>query len=460
MSEAALLLARIQFAFTVSFHIIFPALSIGLASYLMVLEALWLRTQRRVFLDVFQYWLRIFAVVFGIGVVSGLVLSYEFGTNWSVFSEKTGAVIGPLMGYEVLTAFFLESGFLGIMLFGRARVGPGLYMLSTSLVALGTLISAFWIIAANSWMQTPQGHVIVDGRFHPADWAAIIFSPSMPYRLVHMVLAAYLATAFVVGAVGAWHLLRERTNPGARLMFSMALWMAAIVAPIQILVGDAHGLNTLKHQPAKIAAMEGHWKREPGQSLILVGLPNMEAERTDYAIGIPHAGALILTHSWNGSTQGLSEFPRQDRPNAAIIFWSFRLMLLMGSLMAAIGLVSLWLRWRGQLYETRWLQKAMLTMGPSGLIAILAGWVTTEVGRQPFTVYGLLRTSESVSPIAAPGVAASLAGFAAVYLLVFGAAVIFLLRFMAKPPAAGESGPPTDQPLRAAGILPGPAMEH
>jgi len=332
-------------------------------------------------------------------------------------------------------------------------------MLATSLVALGTLISAFWIIAANSWMQTPQGHVIVDGRFHPADWGAIVFSPSMPYRLVHMVLAAYLATAFMVGAVGAWHLLRERTNEGARLMFSMALWMAAIVAPLQILVGDQHGLNTLKYQPAKIAAMEGHWKSEPGQSFIVFGMPNMEEERTDYALEIPHAGALVLTHSWNGSTKGLAEFPRRDRPYAPLVFWSFRVMLLMGSLMAVVGFVSLWLRWRGRLYETSWLHKAMIAMGPSGLIAILAGWITTEVGRQPFTVYGLMRTSESVSPIATPGVAISLASFAVVYLLVFGTAMLFLLRFMAKLPQAGEPGPPKDLPLRAAGIAPGPAGE-
>jgi cytochrome d ubiquinol oxidase subunit I len=417
----------------------------------MVLEALWLRTGRPVYFDVFQYWVKIFAIVFGIGVVSGLVLSYEFGTNWSAFSQKAGPIVGPLMGYEVLTAFFLESGFLGIMLFGRDRVGPGLHMLATSLVAIGTLFSAFWIIAANSWMQTPRGHVIVNGQFHPADWLAIIFSPSMPYRLAHMVLAAYLATAFIVGAVGAWHVLRDRTNAGARLMFSMALWMAAIVAPIQIVAGDLHGLNTLEHQPAKIAAMEGDWQREPGQPFILVGWPNMEAERTDFALKIPYAGALILTHRWNGSIQGLSEFPKADRPYAPLLFWSFRLMLLMGTAMAAIGLISLWLRWRGRLYETRWLQKAMVAMGPSGLIAILAGWVTTEVGRQPFTVYGLLRTSESVSPVAAPPVGLSLAGFAAIYLLVFGTALLFLLRLMAKPPAAGETGPPADRPLRAAG---------
>jgi cytochrome bd ubiquinol oxidase subunit I len=441
MTETALFLARLQFAFTVSFHIIFPALSIGLASYLMVLEALWLRSGRAVYFDVFQYWLKIFAVVFGVGVVSGLVLSYEFGTNWSQFSEKTGPVIGPLMGYEVLTAFFLEAGFLGIMLFGRERVGPRLHMLATSLVALGTLISAFWIIAANSWMQTPQGYRIVDGRFHAADWAAVIFNPSMPYRLVHMGLAAFLATAFVVGAVGAWHLIRDRNNAGARLMYSMALWMGALVAPIQILAGDLHGLNTLAYQPAKIAAMEGDWTREPGQPFIVAGWPNMKEERTDYALQIPHAGALILTHSWNGAIRGLKEFPPEDRPYAPLVFWSFRLMLLIGFSMAGLGLASLWLRRRGRLYETGWLMRAMIAMGPSGIIAILAGWATTEVGRQPYTVYGLLRTADSVSPVGAPGVAVSLAAFAVIYLVVFGAALVFLLRLMAKPPCAGETGP-------------------
>ena len=283
----ALLLARFQFAFTVSFHIIFPAFSIGLASYLAVLEALWLATGRQAYLSLFNYWKVIFAIAFGMGVVSGIVMSYQFGTNWSVFSDKAGPILGPLMGYEVLSAFFLEAGFLGVMLFGMSRVGKGLHMFATLMVAFGTFLSAFWILSANSWMHTPQGHSVnAAGQFVPVDWWAVIFNPSFPYRLVHMVLAAYLTTAFVVGAVGAWHLLRDKTHEPSRIMLSMAMWMAALVAPIQIVAGDLHGLNTLEHQPAKIAAMEGHFETRKGQPLILLGLPDMEAETTRYAVEV------------------------------------------------------------------------------------------------------------------------------------------------------------------------------
>jgi cytochrome d ubiquinol oxidase subunit I len=458
-SPEAILLARAQFAFTIGFHIVLPAFSIGLASYLMVLEGLWLRTGRDVYLDVFRYWLKIFAVVFGMGVVSGLVMSYEFGTNWAAFSDKAGPVIGPLMGYEVLTAFFLESGFLGIMLFGMKRVGRGLHFLATCLVAAGTLMSAFWILSVNSWMNTPQGYTISpDGRFLPADWFAIIFNPSFPYRLIHMVLASYLSVAFAVGAVGAFHLLRNQANPMARTMFSMALWMAVIVAPIQIIAGDQHGLNTLEYQPAKIAAMEGDWTSEKGQPLILFGMPDMKAETTRWAVEIPHLGALILTHEWDGSIKGLKDFPPDQRPYAPVVFWSFRVMVALGVLMVLAGIAGLWLRWKGRLYRTRWLQRFMVAMAPSGFIALLAGWTTTEVGRQPYTVYGLLRTADSVSPIGLPGVAASLAGFAIVYFIVFGAGLVFILRLMAHPPTPGEPGPATGLPVRSAGITPGPAV--
>ena len=299
-------LARIQFAFTVSFHIIFPAFSIGLASYLAVLEALWLKTGRQVYMDLFTYWLKIFALAFGMGVVSGIVMSYQFGTNWSVFSDKTGPVLGPLMGYEVLSAFFLEAGFLGVMLFGMNKVGKGLHFFATLMVAIGTLFSAFWILSVNSWMHTPAGYGFNEGRqFIPLNWWEIIFNPSFPYRLVHMVLAAYLTTAFVVGGVGAYHLLKDRTNKAARVMFSMAMWMAAIVAPLQIIAGDIHGLNTLEHQPAKVAAMEGHFETQKGAPLILFGLPDMVAEETKYAIEIPKLGSMILTHEWDGEVKGL-----------------------------------------------------------------------------------------------------------------------------------------------------------
>jgi cytochrome d ubiquinol oxidase subunit I len=400
-----------------------------------------------------------FAVTFGMGVVSGLVMSYQFGTNWSVFSDRTGPILGPLMGYEVLSAFFLEAGFLGIMLFGMKRVGKGLHYFATLMVAAGTLFSAFWILSANSWMHTPAGYAINQaGQFVPADWWAIVFNPSFPYRLVHMVLAAYLTTAFVVGAVGALHLLKDRTNEGARVMFSMALWMATLVAPIQIVAGDLHGLNTLAHQPAKIAAMEGHFETQRGAPLILFGMPDMAAERTDYAIEIPKLGSLILTHELDGEVRGLKSWPPEDRPNSLIVFWSFRVMVGLGLLMALLGFVGLWLRWRKRLYQATWFQRAALVMGPSGFIALLAGWITTEVGRQPYTVYGLLRTAESMSPIDAPAVATSLLAFVIVYVLVFGAGIFYLLRLMGRAPLLAE--PEMEGiPIRTAGITPAPALE-
>jgi cytochrome bd ubiquinol oxidase subunit I len=456
---AAVLLARAQFALTVGFHIVLPAFSIGLASYLAVLEVLWLFTGRQVYRDVYQYWLKAFAITFGMGVVSGVVMSYEFGTNWARFADKAGPVIGPLMGYEVLTAFFLEAGFLGIMLFGRERVSRGIYCFATLMVGTGTLLSAFWILAANSWMQTPQGFAVTpDGRFEPIDWWQVIFNPSFPYRLVHMVIASYLSVAFVVGAVGAWHMRRDLQNQAARLMFSMAMWMAVVVAPLQLLAGDQHGLNTLQYQPAKIAALEGDWEAQPGQPLILFGMPNMDEERTDWAVEIPHLGALVLTHTWNGAIKGLKDFPPQDRPYAPVVFWAFRIMVGLGLLMAAVGVWGAWLRARNRLYTSIWLRRAMLLLAPSGFIALLAGWTVTEVGRQPFTVYGLLRTADSASPIDTPGVAASLAAFVIVYAIVFGAGFFFLFRVLRRPPTTGEPGPRSGVPVRSAGITPAPAL--
>lgn len=449
----ATLLARIQFAFTISFHIVFPAFSIGLASYLAVLEGLWLRTNDDRYLTLFKYWMKIFAVVFGMGVVSGIVMSYQFGTNWSVFSDKAGPVIGPLMAYEVLTAFFLEAGFLGVMLFGMGRVSKSLHFAATLMVAFGTLLSATWILSVNSWMQTPAGFAINDQeQFVPVDWLAIIFNPSFGYRLVHMVLAAYLTTAFVVGAVGAFHLLKDRANQHARIMFSMAMWMAALVAPLQIAAGDLHGLNTLEHQPIKVAAMEGQWERQKGAPLILFGLPDQQAEETHYEIGIPNLSALILTHDWNGETPGLKDVPPEDRPPVAIVFWSFRLMVGIGVLMLLTGAISLTLRWRHTLFSHKWFLRLALMMGPSGFVAVLAGWVTTEVGRQPFTVYGLLRTADSVAPVDAPAVAASLIAFIIVYFIVFGFGTWYLLRMMGRRP--DDTGPAPDGPERAAGITP------
>ncbi len=452
-------LARFQFAFTIAFHIVFPAFSIGLASYLAVLEGLWLLTKRQVYIETFNYWLKIFAVVFGMGVVSGLVMSYQIGTNWSVFADKTGPVLGPLLGYEVLTAFFLEAGFLGVMLFGMSRVGKGLHFFATLMVAVGTLLSAFWILSANSWMQTPAGFDInAAGQYVPLDWLEVIFNPSFPYRLVHMVLAAYLTTAFMVGGVGAWHLLRDRSNAHARLMFSMAMWMATFVAPLQLFVGDLHGLNTLEHQPAKIAAMEGHFETQKGAPLILFGLPDMEAGETRYALKIPKVGSLILTHELNGELQGLQDWPRADWPNVPVVFWAFRIMLAVGMSMIAIGLFSLLLRIKGKLFETKILHWGAVLMAPSGFLAVLAGWIVTEVGRQPFTVYGVLRTADSVAPIDAPAVAGSLIAFIVVYFTVFGAGVFYLIRLMRTTPTAAAEGPEKGIPSHAAGITPAPAL--
>ena len=454
----AVVLARIQFAFTIGFHIIFPAFSIGLACYLMVLEGMWLRTRQRVYLDLFQYWVKAFALVFGMGVVSGLVMSYQFGTNWGGFADKAGPVVGPLMGYEVLTAFFLEAGFLGIMLFGMKKVGETLHFLATSIVALGTVISGFWILAVNSWMQTPQGFAVTaDGRFVPTDWMAIIFNPSFFYRFPHMMMACFLSVAFFVGAVGGYHLLRNSGNVAARTMFSMALWMATILAPLQIVMGDLHGVNTLQYQPMKLAAMEGDWETRAGQSLVLFGLPNSETERNDYEIAIPMLGSLVLTHSFDGVIKGLKEVPKGDRPPVAMVFWAFRVMVGLGVLMFAFGAAGLWLRRGQRIYTSRWLQRVAVALAPAGFLAILAGWTVTEVGRQPFTVYGLLRTVDSVSPIGLPGVATSLAAFAVVYLLVFGAGLSFLIKMVSRPPMVGERGPNNDLPMRSAGITPGPA---
>ena len=439
----ALELARVQFGFTISFHIIFPAITIGLASYLTVLEAAWLRTQDGVYRDLYHFWSKIFAVNFGMGVVSGLVMAYQFGTNWSFFSDYAGSITGPLLAYEVLTAFFLEAGFLGVMLFGWHRVGPGLHMFATAMVALGTLISATWIIASNSWMQTPQGHAIIDGRIVPVDWLAVIFNPSFPYRLLHMSVAAFLATALLVVASAAWHLLRGNDNAAIRKMMTMGLSMLLVVAPMQAVIGDLHGLNTLEHQPAKLAAMEGHWENKGGEGtpLILFGWPDMAREETLYKVEIPRLGGLILAHDWNGTIPALKDFAPRDRPPSAVVFWSFRLMAGLGMLMIALGIWSAWLRWRGTLWRSRLFLRCALWMGPSGLVAMLAGWYTTEIGRQPWTVYGLLRTQDAVSAHGATQLGITLVFFVIIYFAVFGTGIGYLLRLIrvGPQPHEGES---------------------
>jgi len=457
------LLARIQFAFTVSFHFIFPSFTIGLASYLAVLEGLWLTTGNDAYMRLFRYWLRIFAVTFAMGVVSGIVMSYQFGSNWSVFSDRAGPVVGPLMAYEVLSAFFLEAGFLGVMLFGLARVGKALHFAATVLVALGTAFSAFWILSVNSWMHTPAGFALqtTTGQFVPLDWWAIVFNPSFPYRFAHTVTAAYLTTALAVGGVGAWHLLRLRAgrrdgDPEAvRIMFSMAMWMAVVAGPTQVLLGDLHGLNTLEHQPVKIMAMEGHFQSHAeGAPLILFGVPDQASQQMRYEVSVPKLSSLILKHDLNAPLAGLDTVARDDQPPVAIVFFAFRVMVGLGLAIVGLGLLALWLRWHGRLYDNAWLHRLAVLMAPAGFVAVIAGWITTEVGRQPWTIHGLMRTSEAVSPVDAPAVAVSLAAFAVVYVLVFGAGIFYLLRLMGQPPQAGK----TEGPERGAGIATAPAQ--
>ncbi len=434
-----LILSRVQFGFVIAFHIIFPSFTIGLASWLAVLEGQWLRTGDARYRDLYRFWTKIFAVAFGMGVVSGIVMSFQFGTNWSRFSTATGNILGPLLNYEVLTAFFLEAGFLGIMLFGWNRVGPKVHFMATLMVAAGTLVSTFWILSANSWMHTPQGYELRDGVFFPVDWFAIVFNPSFPYRLVHMVTAAYLTTAFVAVGVGAWYLVRERFIREARTMVSMGLGLIAVAAPLQIVFGDLHGLNVLEYQPAKLAAMEGHWETRRGAPLILFAWPDQAAEANRMEIGIPRLGSLILTHDLDGEIKGLKAWPRDQRPPVAIVFWSFRVMVSIGFLMLLVGVIGLYLRWRGRLYDSRWFLELCRLTSPLGFVAILAGWVTAEVGRQPYVVYGVMRTADALSPVDAASIATSLTLFATAYLALFVAGAYYIQRILQHGPVPSEA---------------------
>jgi cytochrome d ubiquinol oxidase subunit I len=433
------ILARVQFAFTVSFHILFPAFTIGLASWLAVLEWRWLKTGNPVYAETYRMWVKIFAVTFGMGVVSGVVMSFQFGTNWSVFSDRVGNVLGPLLGYEVLTAFFLEASFLGVMLFGWNRVSPKMHFAATLIVAVGTLISAFWILSANSWMQTPQGFASgEDGLLYPTNWLAVIFNPSFPYRFAHMVTAAYLTTAFVAAGVGGYYLARDRHVPHARIMLGMAMIMAIVVAPLQLLVGDLHGLNTLAHQPAKVAAMEGLWETRSGAPLVLFGWPDAEAEATRYAIEIPKLSSLILTHELDGEVKGLTAWPREERPPVASVFWSFRIMVGIGTLMILTGLMGLVLFLKKRLFDTRWFQYWCMALAPAGFIAVLAGWFVTEIGRQPYIVFEVMRTVEAISPLNGEPIVISLAAFVLTYGFVFGAGTYYIVKLIRKGPDTEE----------------------
>jgi cytochrome bd ubiquinol oxidase subunit I len=438
MEFEALLLSRLQFAWVVAWHILLPAFTVGLASYIAVLEGLHLFTGRDVYVRVSQFWIRIFAVSFGLGVVTGIVMPFQFGTNWSRFSDAAGDVISPLLAYEGLTAFFLEAAFLGVLLFGRNRVPPAIHFVAALMVAAGTLFSTFWIIAVNSWMQTPAGHEIIDGRFFPRDWFDIIFSPSFPYRLAHTVTAFYVTTAFVVLGVGAYTIRRGRVEEG-RVMFTMAGLLLTVLVPLQVVIGDLHGLNTRDHQPAKLAAIEAIWDTQAGVPLTLFAIPDQEGERNRAVIEIPKIGSLILTHEMDGVVRGLKEWPKEDRAPVAIVFFAFRIMVGIGLLMFGVVLLGWLLHWTNRLFTNFWFLRLCEFTMPLGFLAILAGWTTTEVGRQPWTVYGLMRTADSVTPSLTPlDVALSLALYIVVYLLIYPVALLFIVRIVRAGPARVE----------------------
>jgi Cytochrome bd-type quinol oxidase, subunit 1 len=440
-------LARLQFAFTIGFHILWPTFSIGLACFIALLSGLWWRTGRVVYRDLLRFWTKLFALAFGMGVITGVVISYEIGANWAGFSRSVSNVIGPLFTYEVMTAFFLEAGFIGIVLFGEGRVSKGLHFFSCCMVAVGTLISATWIIAANSWMQTPAGAVAdAQGIYHTVDWGEVIFNPSFPYRLAHMVCASFVTGSFVVAAVSAFHLWRGQHFEASRKAFSMAMWMALVLTPTQILLGDMQGRNTLAYQPTKLAAMEGLWDTTRGAAMTLVAWPDMDEERNLFAIEVPHVASLYLTHSWDGEVQGLKAVPREDRPYVPLVFFAFRIMAGIGIVLLATAVTGAVLRWRRRLYDTPWFLFLAMATAPLGFIAVLAGWTTTETGRQPWVVYGLLRTADAVAPVTAPAVTLSLAIFFVVYNLLLVSFLWFAGRIAIRGPGAAAA--PADAQIR------------
>jgi cytochrome d ubiquinol oxidase subunit I len=439
MDWDAVFLSRLQFAFTISFHIIFPSFTIGLASYLAVLEALWLKTGKEVFRNLYLFWVKIFALAFGMGVVSGVVMSYQFGTNWSAFADQTGSVLGPLLSYEVLTAFFLEASFLGIMLYGWDKVGRGLHFVATACVAVGTLISAFWIISANSWMQTPAGFEVRDGLFYAVDWVEVIFNPSFPSRLMHVVAAAYLTTGFAVVGAAGWLWLRGRDDAETQVMRRMGIGMIVLLAPLQMLIGHESGIVTEEYQPAKVAAMEGWWQTRAGQPSLLFALPDEEGERNRFEVGIPRLGSWVVAGDMDAELRGLDAFAPEDRPPVAWVFWGFRVMVGLGLAMIGLGVWGAWLWWRGRLEKSGLFQRLAVAMAPAGFIAVLAGWISAEVGRQPYVVYGVLRTADAVSPVSGGQVASSLLVFMTVYAIVFSAGSLYILRLIARGPGSGET---------------------
>ena len=450
-------LSRLQFAWVIGWHILMPAFTLGLASYIAILEGLHLASGKEIYMRISTFWIRIFSVAFGMGVVSGMIMPFQFGTNWSRFADASADVLGPLFAYEGITAFFLESAFLGVLLFGRKLVPPWALFIAALMVALGTLFSSFWILAANSWMQTPAGYELVDGRFVPTNWLDIIFNPSFPYRLAHTVVAFYVTTGFVVVGVAAYLLRDGRFLPEARVMLSMTLWLLSVLVPLQIFIGDQHGLNTLEHQPAKLAAIEARWDTARGVPLTLFAIPDQANETNHFAIDVPYLGSLILTHSFDGEIKGLKEWKPQDRPPVAIPFFAFRVMVGIGLLMLALLVVSWWLRLKGDLFDSPWFLRACLCTAPLGFVAVLAGWTTTEVGRQPWTIYGLLRTADSVPPsLTGSDALISLLSYMAVYLVIFPAGVFIMAKLVRNGPATG----PDAHALIESGRPAGPVRVH
>ena len=444
MSLDGLLAARAQFAFTVGFHILWPAYTIGISSFIAIVSALWLKTGRRVYHDLLRFWIHLFALGFGMGVVTGIVLSYEIGTNWSEFAHRTANVIGPFFAYEVLLAFFLEAGFIGVMLFGMNRVAPFVHFLACLAVAVGAVVSAFWILAANSWMHTPAGFALdPDGIFQVVSWWDAVFNPSFPYRFAHMVTAAYIAGMFVVVGVSGFYLWQRRHLEFATTGLSIAMWILLVLVPGQIVLGDQHGLNTLQYQPVKVAAMEGDWETRRGQPLVLFAWPNESLERNQYEVAIPNLGSLILTHDWDGEVGGLKSVPPEERPPVPSVFFAFRVMVGIGLILLAIVLTGAFLRWRGRLYDTHWFSIACAFSSPLPFLAILAGWTVTETGRQPYVVYGLLRTADAVSPVASAAVFGSLALFVTVYSVLLLAYFFYATRLVLRGP---EIHAPEDHP--------------
>jgi cytochrome d ubiquinol oxidase subunit I len=456
------LLSRIQFGWVIGWHILLPAFTVGLASLIAFLEGVYALTKPPVFLEFSQFWLRIFAISFGMGVVTGIVMPFQFGTNWSRFADDAGNVISPLLAYEGLTAFFLEATFLGVLLFGRKLVPPPMHFVAAVLVAAGTLFSSFWILATNSWMQTPAGYAMIDGRFFPQDWLEIVFSPSFPYRLAHTVSAFYVTTAFVVLGVGAYTLRRGQSVAEGRMMLRLALWFLAIFVPVQIILGDLHGLNTLEHQPAKLAAIEGLWDGGRGVPASIIGWPDATAEKNLGEIAIPRLGSLYLTHSWDGAVKGLKDFPPDQRPPVAIVYFAFRVMVGIAMLMLAVVAGGLALMARGGLDRTLWYLRLCQVAPCFGFIAVIAGWTTTEVGRQPWTIYGLLRTADSVSPsLTGSDVFVSLLLYVAVYLIIYPVGLFAMLRIVWRGPVAADEATPvaSGRPRAPIEALPGATPE-